>query len=249
MKVESRSTTGGVAEDERMSSERREPAASGEPETVEEAIRGKLVEMVGGPRGGLEMAAPTATFAFAYAGTGQIQMSLIVAAGVALALLAVRLIQGSSTRHVRNGLIGIAIGAAFAYAFGGSGGSAENVFLPGIIVNTVFPLLLGASVLLRRPVFGFVIGEILGDTGAMSRDAGVMRLANRITLLLMVPGIIRVCVELPLYLAGKVGWFGVTSLVLGWPLFAVVVALAGVVLARGHTPLERPAQRLAGKEL
>ena len=244
METEARSNTEG-AEDGRMSLERRDPAVSGKPETVEEAIRGKLAEMVGGPRGSLEIAAPAATFAFAYAGTGRIRISLIVAAGVALAFFAARLIQGSSTYYVRNGLVCIVIGAALAYAFGGSGGRAENVFLPGIIVNAVFPLLLGVSVLLRRPAFGFLIGEILGDAGAMHRDAGVMRLADRITLLLMVPGVVRVCVELPLYLAGKVGWFGVTSLALGWPLMAVVVALTGVMLARGNTPLEDSAVRLS----
>lgn len=215
-----------------------ESAAADEPVTVEEVVRSKFAEMVGGPRGGLEAAAPMVTFAFVYTGTGQMQTSLIVAAGVAFALLALRLIQRSSTHHVRSGLIGIAIGAAFVYTLGGSQGGAENVFLPGIIGNAVFALLFGGSVLLRRPLFGYLIGGILGDPGAMRRGAGVMKLANRITLLLMVPGIIRVCVKLPLYLAGEVGWLGVTSFILGWPLFAVFVALVGIILARGHTPLE-----------
>lgn len=239
VKAERRYATSG-GEDGWMGSEQHGSAASGEPETVEEALRERLVEMLGGPRGGLETAAPAATFAFAYTGTGRMATSLIVAAGVALVLLAARLVQGSTTRYALNGLVCIAIGAAFAYAFGGEG-SAENIFLPGIVVQTVFPLLLGASVLVRRPLLGIVIGEILGDAGAMRRDAGIMKLADRITLLLMVPGIIRVCVDLPLYFAGKVGWFGVTSLVFGWPLFAAVLAVAGVMLARGHTPLERTA--------
>ena len=214
-------------------------AAPGDPVTVEEAVRSKLVEMVGGPRGGLEAAAPLALFAFAYTATGRMRTSLIIAVSVAFVLLAIRLIQRSSTRHAGNGLIAIVIGAVFVYTLGGSENGAENVFLPGIIGSALFALLLGGSVLLGRPLFGFLIGGILGDPGAMRRDAGVMKLANRITLLLMAPGIIRVGVKLPLYLAGEVGWLGVANFILGWPLFAVVVALAGFILARGHTPLER----------
>lgn len=216
-----------------------ESAAPGEPVTVEEVVRSKLAKMVGGPRGGLEAAAPMATFAFVYTATSQMRVSLIVAGSVALMLLAVRMIQRSSTRHARNGLIGIVIGAVFVYTLGGSENGAENIFLPGIIGNALFALLFGGSVLLRRPFFGFVIGGILGDPDAMRRDAGVMKVANRITLLLMAPGIIRVCVKLPLYLAGEVGWLGVMTFILGWPLFAIVVALMGIILARGHTPLER----------
>lgn len=238
--METRHARGEAGEEGERDLRQREPEASGEFATVEEALRQKLIEMLGGPRGGLETAAPGAAFAFAYSWTGRMAESLVVAGGVALALLAARLVQGSSTHYALNGVVCIAIGAAFAYILGGER-SAENVFLPGIIVNAVFPLLLGASVLLRRPLFGYVIGEILGDTGAMRRDAGVMKLADRITLLLIAPGVIRVCVDLPLYLGGKVGWFGVTSLVFGWPLFAAVIAVAGVVLARGHTPLEHPA--------
>lgn len=217
-----------------------ESAAPGEPvTTVEEAVRSKLVEIVGGPRGGLEAAAPLALFAFAYTATGRLQTSLIIAVSVAFVLLAIRLIQRSSTHHAGNGLIAIVIGAVFVYTLGGSESGAENVFLPGIIGSALIALALGGSVLLGRPLFGFVIGAILGDPGAMRRDAGVMKLANRITLLLMAPGIIRFCVKLPLYLAGEVGWLGVANFILGWPLFAVVVALAGIVLARGNTPLEQ----------
>lgn len=229
-------------ETEPETSNKHESAVADEPVTVEEAVRTKLAEMVGGPRGGLEAATPIAAFAFAYTATGRMRTSLIIAIGVAVALLAVRLIQRSSTHHVRNGLFALIIGAAFVYTFGG----AENVFLPDIIVNAVFVVLLGASMLLRRPLFGFIIGEILGDRDAMSRDTGVMKLADRMTLLLIVPGAIRLCVKLPLYLAGNIGWLVATDLILGWPLLAIVVVLAGIILARGHTPLEQPAARASG---
>jgi hypothetical protein len=43
---------------------------------------------------------------------------------------------------------------------------------------------------------------------------------------------------LPLYLAGQVGWLGVTKVALGWPLYLVAVAVMGAVLLRGRTPLD-----------
>jgi hypothetical protein len=49
--------------------------------------------------------------------------------------------------------------------------------------------------------------------------------------------VIRLAVQVPLYLAGEVGWLGVSRVVLGWPLYAAALAVAGVILLRGETPL------------
>jgi predicted membrane-bound mannosyltransferase len=49
---------------------------------------------------------------------------------------------------------------------------------------------------------------------------------------------VRVVIMLPLYLAGQVGWLGVTKVVLGWPLYLLAVGAMGALLLKGRTPLD-----------
>ena len=205
-----------------------------EPTTVEALVRAQLAVQVGGWRGGLETALPTAAFAPVYVVTSELRTSLIAGIGVALVLGAVRLIQRSSIKHVRVGLIGIVIGAVFA----STTGRGEDVYLPGIVFSGVYAALIGLSVLVRWPLVGFVIGGVLNDPEAMKRDPGIMRLADRLTLLLVAMAAIRTAVQLPLYLAGEVGWLGVTRVALGWPLTAAMFAIGVTILAKGQTPLK-----------
>jgi hypothetical protein len=44
-------------------------------------------------------------------------------------------------------------------------------------------------------------------------------------------------VQYPLYLAGEVGWLGVSKIVLGWPLQVAALGVMVYLLARGRTPL------------
>jgi hypothetical protein len=197
-------------------------------------VRSQLAEQLGGWRGGLEAALPTAAFAPVYVTTNDLRVSLIVGIGLALVLMGLRLAQRSEVKHIRMGLFGIAIGALFA----ASSGRGEDVFLPNIVFNLIYSTLVAVSVLVRWPLVGFVIGGVLDDPEAMKRDAGIMRLANRLTLLLVATGAIRAAVQLPLYLAGEVVWLGVSRIVLGWPLTAGMFAIAVIILAKGQTPLE-----------
>jgi hypothetical protein len=93
------------------------------------------------------------------------------------------------------------------------------------------------SVLVRWPLVGFMIGSVTGQPTEWRRDPAVVRLCSHLTWLLALPCVVRVAVQYPLYLAGEVGWLGVSKVALGWPL--QVAALAGMVwlLARGRTPV------------
>jgi hypothetical protein len=55
---------------------------------------------------------------------------------------------------------------------------------------------------------------------------------------------VRVVLMFPLYLAEQVAWLGVAKVALGWPAYLVALAVMGMILVRGKTPLtpsERPA--------
>jgi hypothetical protein len=92
-------------------------------------------------------------------------------------------------------------------------------------------------VLVRWPVLGLIIGSATGDLTGWRRQPEMVRLCTKLTLLLVVPNIVRLAVQLPLYLAGKVGWLAAMKLALGWPLYIAALAVMAWVLAKGRTPL------------
>jgi hypothetical protein len=201
--------------------------------TVEEVVRHRLSAALGGRRGMLESALPTLGFTITFVTTHDLRPSLYVGIGLAVALLVVRIATRQPVQYVVNSLVGIGIAAAFAARTG----KAEDVFLPGIIYNAVYAVVLSLSVLVRWPVVGLMLASVTGDLSSWRQDPAVVRLCGRLTLVLAVPCIVRVVVQYPLYLAGQVGWLGVTKIALGWPLQVAALAAMVWLLARGRTPI------------
>ena len=218
-------------------------------DTVEAVVRSQLSKALGGKRGMLEAAVPTIAFTVTFLVTDSLRNGLVLSIGTAMVLLVIRLVQRSSVQFVVNSLVGIAIGALFAYRSLQSGGDADDsalaYFLPGIIYNAGYSVVLVLTVLVGWPVVGFMVGSVAGDPTAWHDDRQVVRLCRNLTLMLVLPCVIRVAVQLPLYLAGQaaddagtmIAALGVAKIVLGWPL--QVAALLGMVwlLARNHTPV------------
>jgi hypothetical protein len=205
--------------------------------TVEEAVRAQLGKALGGARGVVEAAIPTIGFTVSWIVTNELKLSLAIGAGLALALLAARLVQRSTVQFVLNSIFGIAIAAYFALR----SGKAADAFLPGILYNAGYAAAMLLSIALRWPLVGFIIGSVTGDPTAWHRDRDIVRLCSRLTWLLLIPCLVRVAVQYPLYLAGHVGWLGASKVLLGWPLQVAALAMMVWLLARGRTPLEPPA--------
>lgn len=208
----------------------------GEVRTVEAAVLAELGSKLGGPRGFVESALPIAVFTVTYVVTDEVRLAAVLAVASALVGLVVRLAQRSVTRYVGHGVIGIAVAAAIAVGTG----RAETAFLPGIVQAAAVAGALTVSLIVRWPAAGFVIGAVLDDPTGWRRDPAIVRLANRLTVVLLLPMLARVAVQYPLYAAGEVAWLGVARLALGWPLHVAALAVAGAILARGRTPLETP---------
>jgi hypothetical protein len=181
----------------------------------------------------LEMALPLVVFTIVHVAGGELRASLVAGGVASLVTYAVRVVQGSSTRHARHGLIGIALGALVATFTG----RAQDTFLPSIVENGVMALLFGGSLIVRWPLAGFLVGTLLEDVTGWRGHPALMRLADRLTLVLLAPLLVRLVVQVPLYLAGEVGWLGLARLVLGWPLHAATLAVALLILVRGSTPM------------
>ncbi|MGW0479751.1 DUF3159 domain-containing protein [Nonomuraea sp. NPDC003214] len=210
-------------------------------DTVEAAVRAQLAKAFGGVRGIIEAAVPTIAFTLTWITTEQLRLSLIVSIALAVALLLVRLVQRSTPQFVINSLIGIAIGAFFASRTG----DAKDYFLPGILWNAAYSVGMLVSIVARWPVVGFLIGSVTNDPVGWHKDPGIVKLCTRLTWLLMIPCVVRVAVQLPVYLFGggdpAVAALGFAKIVMGWPLQVAALAAMVWVLGRGRTPLNPPA--------
>jgi len=217
--------------------------------TVEEVVRGQLSKALGGRRGMLEAAVPTIAFTVLFLTTHDLRTALMIAIGSAAVLLVIRLVQHTTPQFVINSMVGIGIGALFAWRAARGGGDANDqalaYFLPGIIYNLAYSVLMIFTILIRWPVVGFMVGGVTGDPTGWREDRGVVRLCSRLTWLLVLPCVIRVVVQAPIYLAGKNGWWdqdsavaalGVAKLAMGWPLQLAALAAMVWLLSRNKTP-------------
>src|SRR3954449_11670435 len=165
----------------------------------------------------LEAGVPTAAFTLLFLTTHDLRTALLIAIGSAAVLLVIRLVQHTTPQFVVNSMVGIGIGALFAWRAGRGGGEANDqalaCFLPGIIYNLGYSVLMILTILIRWPGVGFMVGGVTGGPTGWRQAAGVVRLCSRLTWLLVLPCLLRVIVQAPLYLAGKNGWWDQDSVV------------------------------------
>lgn len=203
-------------------------------ETVEHLVRAQLAKALGGRRGVLESAVPTITFTIAWIIGHDLKPALIISIGAAVALLLARLLQRSNPQFVVNALVGIAIAAVFATR----SGRAEDAFLPGILYNGGYAVVLILSILVGWPVLGFLVGSVTGDATAWHVDKAMVRLCNRLTWVLAAPCILRVLIQYPLWSGEHVALLGTAKIVLGWPLQVASFAAMAWLLGRDKTPVK-----------
>ncbi len=223
-------------------------------ETVEAVVRRQLAEALGGKRGMLEAAVPTIAFTIIFLSTRDLRLALTTSVSAAMVLLVVRVVQRSTPQFVVNSLVGIGIGALFAWRSAQGGGTADEnalaYFLPGLIYNAGYAVVMTLSIIVRWPLVGFMVGSVAGDPTEWHRDPQIVRLCRNLTWMLVLPCIVRVAVQLPLYLAGRaaddagamIAALAVSKIAMGWPLQLAALAGMAWLLARNRTPVApRPA--------
>lgn len=220
-------------------------------ETVEHVVRAQLSTALGGRRGMFEAAVPTILFTVVWLTVKELQLALMLSISAAVALLVIRIAQRSSPQFVLNALFGIGIAWFFVHLSARSGGDANDqalaFFLPGLIYNSGYTVLLAFTCVIGWPLVGFMVGSVAGDATAWHADKQVVRLCTQLTLVLAAPCVLRIVVQWPIWLAAKHGSLdegkaiaalGVLKLAMGWPLQLAALAAMVWLLARNHTPVE-----------
>lgn len=198
-----------------------------------------LAAAIGGPRGVVESALPGTLFVLVYTLAGHnLGVSVAVSVASAGVLAALRLARRETVQHAFSGLFGVFLGAAVAYGTG----SARNFYAPSLVRNPLFAAAYAGSALARWPILGFLGGTLLGEgTTEWRRDPARLRAYTLATWLWAAMFVLRFAVQLPLYLADRVGALGAANVVLGIPLYALVL-LATLRIVRpegGYRALRR----------
>ncbi len=170
---------------------------------------------------------PPVAFVVAYTASGQdTTVSAGVALGVGVLLAVARVARRETVQHAFTGLIGVALAAFIATRTG----KAENFFLPGLLANAAYALVYFVSIVIRRPLIGVIVAGFTGGGSAWREDPLLMRTYTRASWLWVALFLLRLLVQLPLYLAGSVTALGVARTAMGLPLFGLGIWLTWLVI-------------------
>ena len=208
-----------------------------EPERTHAAPPTDLREAVGGPLGMAETSLPAVAFVIAYTASAQdTNTAAAVAVGLAVVLTLARLVRRESPVHALSGLVGVAFAAFVATR----SGRAENFFLPGLLANAAYASAFLISLAVRRPLVGIIVTKLDGEGNEWRGDPARVRAFVRATWLWATLFLVRLIVQLPLYVAGAVVALGVAKTAMGLPLFGMGVWLTWLLVRRHRIPA--PAQ-------
>ncbi|UQN30921.1 DUF3159 domain-containing protein [Brachybacterium kimchii] len=195
-------------------------------------------DALGGPRGIVESVLPTALFVVLFVITRSIPIAGGAAVAVVLVALVVRLVQRQNPSQVLGGLIGVTVGAIWALR----SGQGTDFYVPGLITNAVAAAVLVVSILARYPLVGVVVGLLDPRVAAWRGKPLARRAYTQATWLFVGLYVLKLAVQLPLYLSGQVAALGVAKLVMGLPLFALVVWLVWMLHRSVRARLEAEAE-------
>ncbi|MDQ1287327.1 MAG: hypothetical protein QG622_892 [Actinomycetota bacterium] len=191
-----------------------------------------LEEAIGGPRGMIEAVVPMTLFSFAFGLGASMRTAVIAALASSVVFAVARLVSRQPLTHALSGVLGIALGAYLAMRTG----RAENFVLPSLVKNSAQGAAFALSALVRWPILGLILGMVRGEGVTWRRDPSRLRAYSRATWVWAGMFGVRLAVQVPLWMAGAAAALGFANVVLGLPLFGLVMWLTWAIV-RDPEPL------------
>jgi hypothetical protein len=189
------------------------PENMGEKELLNKAI--------GGWRGLIDSALPSMLFILIFVFQKNLNNALIASLVLGGVLLIIRLFERKSLTQVFSGFIGLSISVFLTWRTK----DASNFFLTGIITNGIYGFFLLISVLIRKPLIGYLVGSLVGDTSGWLKHPLLVRAYTTVTWLWVAVFGLRLLVQIPLYLNDNIALLGTVKIFMGWPLYLFAVWL------------------------
>lgn len=178
-----------------------------------------LLKAIGGVRGLVESILPALGFLVLFATTKYLPLSVLVPVAIAVVFVIIRLLTRTPITQAFAGILGIAISAALALI----SGRAEANFIPGIVINAASLVVLLVSIAVRWPLIGVIVGFLTNEGLDWRADRAKRRVLSLATWLWAGLFALRLAVEVPLYFARQAEWLAGTKLLLGVPLYALML--------------------------
>jgi Protein of unknown function (DUF3159) len=175
-----------------------------------------IMDQMGGISGLIYSSLPVVAFVPVSSAFGLVP-AIISALGIAALILFWRLYRKDTVQPAISGFIGVGFCALIAYLMG----EAKGYFLYGIWMSLVWAVVFAASVVIRRPVAGYLWGWIGGKGQDWRSVRGAVRAFDLATLTWVLVFAARFVVQNHLYDADQTGWLGFARIAMGWPLTAV----------------------------
>jgi hypothetical protein len=189
------------------------PENMGEKELLNKAI--------GGWRGLIDSALPSMLFIVIFVFQKNLNNALIASLALGAVLLVIRLIERKSLTQVFSGFLGLSISVFLTWRTK----DASNFFLTGIVTNAIYGFFLLISVLIRKPLIGYLVGSLVGDTSGWLKHPLLVRAYTTVTWLWVAVFGLRLLVQIPLYLNDSIALLGSVKIFMGWPLYLFAVWL------------------------
>ena len=189
------------------------PENMGEKELLNKAI--------GGWRGLIDSALLSTLFILIFVFQKNLNNALIASLVLGGVLLVIRLFERRSLTQVFSGFIGLSISVFLTWRTK----DASNFFLTGIVTNGIYGFFLLISVLIRKPLIGYLVGSLVGDTSGWLKHPLLVRAYTTVTWLWVAVFGLRLLVQIPLYLNDNIALLGTVKIFMGWPLYLFAVWL------------------------
>jgi hypothetical protein len=165
---------------------------------------------------------------------------LETAAWIAIGLAVVVAIERIARRKPVTNAIGGVLGTGLAVFIALRSGHATGYFVPRMLYAAGLAVVLAGSVLIRRPVLGYLIAALYRMPPEWLRHPGARRATSEVTLAWAGLFAFRAIVYAVLIAAGSVGALAAASVVMGWPAFGLLLFLSYRYLPRRLTQLGAP---------
>jgi hypothetical protein len=179
-----------------------------------------LLDQMGGVSGLIYSSLPVLVFVPVSTFVG-LKAAIIAALGVATLILAWRLYRRETIQPAVSGFIGVGISAGIAYWLGES----RAFFLPGIWLSLLYAAVFTLSVLIRRPIVGYIWGWFKDHDASWRRVRKALWAYDIATLIWVAVFLSRFLVQNYLYGNDETGWLGFARIAMGWPLTVLAALL------------------------
>ena len=191
-----------------------------------------LLQQMGGVSGLIYSSLPILVFVPVSSLAG-LMPAIFAALGVATLILIWRLIRKESLQPAFSGFFAVGVSALIAYLVGES----KGYFLLGIWSSLLYAAVFGISVLIRRPVVGYVWGWVNQHDRGWRKVRKAVFAFDVATVVWVVVFGARFVVQNHLYDADQTGLLGVARIAMGWPLTGVATLVTYLAIRTAQRAL------------